>query len=47
MAMLSCTAAEDFHDLHRYSVEDYTFWLDMWQYLGIIYSVGPEKVCLP
>ncbi|OCH93786.1 acetoacetate-CoA ligase [Obba rivulosa] len=35
---------KDFHDLHRYSVEDYTFWLDLWQYLGVISSVAPEKI---
>jgi acetoacetyl-CoA synthetase len=34
----------NFHDLHKYSVEEYQFWLDLWQYLGIIYSVAPQKV---
>ncbi len=35
---------EDIHDLHRYSVEDYNFWLDLWAFLGVIYSVPPQKV---
>ncbi|KDQ57431.1 hypothetical protein JAAARDRAFT_35147 [Jaapia argillacea MUCL 33604] len=35
---------KDFHDLHKYSVEDYTFWKDLWEYLGIIYSVPPQKI---
>lgn len=35
---------EDYHDLHKYSVEDYTFWLDLWEYLGIISSTPPDKV---
>ncbi|THH30313.1 hypothetical protein EUX98_g3891 [Antrodiella citrinella] len=35
---------KDYHDLHRYSVEDYGFWEDLWAYIGIIYSVPPEKV---
>ncbi|KAH9948960.1 hypothetical protein B0H21DRAFT_196575 [Amylocystis lapponica] len=34
----------DFYDLHRYSTEDYTFWLDVWQYVGIVYSVPPTKI---
>ncbi|KAF8160731.1 acetoacetyl-CoA synthetase [Crassisporium funariophilum] len=32
-----------YHDLHKYSVEDYTFWLDLWEYLGIISSIPPQK----
>ncbi|KII92555.1 hypothetical protein PLICRDRAFT_37325 [Plicaturopsis crispa FD-325 SS-3] len=35
---------KNYHDLHRYSVEDYTFWLDLWQFTGVIYSVPPETV---
>ncbi|KAI0755922.1 hypothetical protein BC629DRAFT_1584604 [Irpex lacteus] len=38
---------KDYHDLHRYSVTDYTFWKDLWEYLGIIYSVPPEKILIP
>lgn len=36
-----CTV-EDYHDLHVYSVSSYTFWLDLWQFLGIISSVPPD-----
>ncbi|KAJ7497742.1 acetoacetyl-CoA synthetase [Mycena latifolia] len=32
---------EDYHALHKYSVESYTFWLDLWEFLGIISSVPP------
>ncbi|KAH8093865.1 acetoacetate-CoA ligase [Cristinia sonorae] len=35
---------KDFHDLHRYSVEDYGFWEDLWDYCGVVYSVPHEKV---
>lgn len=35
---------EDYHELHKYSVTDYTFWQDLWQYLNIVYSVPPDKV---
>ncbi|KAJ3486434.1 hypothetical protein NLI96_g4244 [Meripilus lineatus] len=35
---------KDVHELHRYSVEDYTFWEDLWNYVGIIHSVPPQKV---
>ncbi|KIM45283.1 hypothetical protein M413DRAFT_441964 [Hebeloma cylindrosporum] len=34
---------KDYHDLHKYSVEDYTFWLDLWEFLGIISSIPPQK----
>ncbi|KAF8197872.1 acetoacetyl-CoA synthetase [Pholiota molesta] len=34
---------KDYYDLHKYSVEDYTFWLDLWEYLGIISSIPPQK----
>jgi acetoacetyl-CoA synthetase len=37
-------SAEDYHALHKYSVESYTFWLDLWEFLGIISSVPPTKV---
>lgn len=36
--------AENYDDLHRYSVEDYQFWMDLWQFFGIIYSIPPDKV---
>ncbi|KAN0138379.1 acetoacetate-CoA ligase [Lactarius tabidus] len=35
---------KDYSELHEYSVTDYTFWLDLWQFLGIISSVPPTKV---
>ncbi|KAH9055528.1 acetoacetate-CoA ligase [Lactarius vividus] len=35
---------KDYSELHEYSVTDYTFWLDLWQFLGIISSVPPAKV---
>lgn len=38
------TTSEDYHDLQKYSITDYTFWQDLWEYLGIIYSVAPDKV---
>jgi hypothetical protein len=34
--------AADYHDLHRYSVENYTFWLDLWEFLGVISSIPPN-----
>ncbi|KAF7376544.1 AMP-binding domain-containing protein [Mycena sanguinolenta] len=34
----------DYHALHKYSVESYTFWLDLWEFLGIKSSVPPKKV---
>ncbi|KAJ7680753.1 hypothetical protein DFH06DRAFT_1164098 [Mycena polygramma] len=38
---------ENYHDLHRYSVESFDFWLDLWEFLGIISSVAPKKVLQP
>lgn len=35
---------EDYQELHKYSVENYGFWLDLWEFLGIVYSVPPSKV---
>ncbi|KAE9391898.1 acetoacetyl-CoA synthetase [Gymnopus androsaceus JB14] len=35
---------KDYHDLHRYSVEEYSFWEDAWTYCRIIYSVPPQEV---
>ncbi|KAF7321978.1 Acetoacetyl-CoA synthetase [Mycena kentingensis (nom. inval.)] len=31
---------KDFHDLHKYSIERYEFWADLWDFLGIISSVS-------
>ncbi|KIK09982.1 hypothetical protein K443DRAFT_127349 [Laccaria amethystina LaAM-08-1] len=33
----------NYHDLHRHSVEDDNFWLELWEFLGIISSVPPQK----
>ncbi|KAF4567314.1 hypothetical protein EYR40_006311 [Pleurotus pulmonarius] len=38
---------KDYLDLHKYSVEEYTFWLDLWYYLRIIYSQAPTKILEP
>ncbi|KAJ7451807.1 acetoacetyl-CoA synthetase [Mycena galericulata] len=38
---------ENYHDLHKYSVESYAFWLDLWEFLGIISSVAPTKIYEP
>jgi hypothetical protein len=37
-------SAEDHSKLHKYSVTDYTFWLDLWRFLGIISPLTPTKV---
>ena len=37
-------SSEDYHDLHRYSVDNYGFWLDLCEYLRIIFSVPPTPV---
>ncbi|EPT04586.1 hypothetical protein FOMPIDRAFT_1156848 [Fomitopsis schrenkii] len=34
----------DYHELHRYSVESYDFWMDVWEFTGIISSVTPTKI---
>jgi hypothetical protein len=39
-------ATEDYDDLHQYSVENWDFWKDLWEFGGIIYSVPPNKVRL-
>ncbi|KAH8101086.1 acetoacetate-CoA ligase [Cristinia sonorae] len=35
---------KNYHDLYDYSVSDYTFWKDLWDYEGIIYSEPPTEV---
>ncbi|KAJ3749562.1 acetoacetyl-CoA synthetase [Lentinula detonsa] len=35
---------KDYHEFHRYSIENYSFWEDAWQHLRIIYSVPPQSV---
>ncbi|KAG6891580.1 hypothetical protein C0992_003607 [Termitomyces sp. T32_za158] len=39
----------NYHELHKYSVEDYTFWLDLWEALGIISSIppNPHQIIVP
>ncbi|KAF5351992.1 hypothetical protein D9756_007624 [Leucocoprinus leucothites] len=34
---------QDYHALHKYSVEHKEFWLDLWEFLGIISSVSPRQ----
>ena len=43
-SLISC-ASVDYHDLHKYSVESYTFWLDLWEHLRVISSAAPDPVC--
>ncbi|KAK7462267.1 hypothetical protein VKT23_007868 [Stygiomarasmius scandens] len=38
---------KDYHDLYRYSVENDTFWLDLWEHLNIVYSVPPNAIMAP
>ncbi|KAL5479092.1 hypothetical protein ACEPAI_2380 [Sanghuangporus weigelae] len=33
---------KNYDDLHAYSVKDYTFWLDLWEFLGITSSIPPD-----
>ncbi|KAH7876567.1 acetoacetyl-CoA synthetase [Lentinula edodes] len=35
---------KDYHEFHKYSIENYSFWEDAWQHLRIIYSVPPQNV---
>ncbi|KAJ3561037.1 hypothetical protein NP233_g10442 [Leucocoprinus birnbaumii] len=39
----SVYVAEDYHALHKYSVEHERFWLDLWEFLGIISSIPPRQ----
>ncbi|CAA7261760.1 unnamed protein product [Cyclocybe aegerita] len=34
---------KDYYDLHEYSIENDMFWVDLWEFLGIISSVPPRK----
>ncbi|KAH0827977.1 acetoacetate-CoA ligase [Lanmaoa asiatica] len=40
---------KDYNDLHAYSVSAYTFWLDLWDFMGIIASVPPrpDQIIVP
>ena len=33
---------EDYEDLHKYSINEWGFWLDLWEFLGIVSSVPPD-----
>ncbi|KAG7098350.1 hypothetical protein E1B28_000309 [Marasmius oreades] len=35
---------KDYQDLHKYSVEDYNFWLDLWKFLRVIASKPPKAI---
>ncbi|EJD05262.1 acetoacetyl-CoA synthetase [Fomitiporia mediterranea MF3/22] len=35
---------KDYEDFHAYSVQDYTFWLDLWEFLGITSSIPPDPL---
>ena len=45
MKFITCDL-ENYQDLHNYSVEDYTFWLDLWEHLAIVSSVPPNLVSI-
>lgn len=36
--------SEDYNELHAYSVSDYSFWIDLWEFLGISCSVPPNPL---
>ncbi|KAI9573133.1 acetoacetate-CoA ligase [Boletus coccyginus] len=40
---------KDYNDLHAYSVSTYTFWLDLWDFMGIIASIPPrpDQIIVP
>ncbi|KAK7043175.1 hypothetical protein VNI00_008529 [Paramarasmius palmivorus] len=38
------TNLKDYRDLHKYSTEDYNFWLDLWKFFRIISSEPPRSV---
>ncbi|KAF8444759.1 acetoacetate-CoA ligase [Boletus edulis BED1] len=40
---------KDYNGLHAYSVSTYTFWLDLWDFMGIIASVPPrpDQIIVP
>uniref|UniRef100_A0A0W0G8L3 Acetoacetyl-synthetase n=1 Tax=Moniliophthora roreri TaxID=221103 RepID=A0A0W0G8L3_MONRR len=38
---------KDYRDLHHYSVNNDTFWMDLWEHVGITYSRPPDKVSTP
>ncbi|TFY75053.1 hypothetical protein EWM64_g8960 [Hericium alpestre] len=34
----------NYHDLHEYSVSDWEFWRDLWEFMGILYSVPASQI---
>ncbi|TDL24283.1 acetoacetyl-CoA synthetase [Rickenella mellea] len=34
---------KDYHDLYQYSIDNYGFWIDLAQFLGITFSVSPSR----
>ncbi|KAL0956816.1 hypothetical protein HGRIS_002928 [Hohenbuehelia grisea] len=38
---------QSYHDLHKYSVEEYTFWQDLWDFLRIKYTKPANKILEP
>ncbi|KAF8520415.1 acetoacetate-CoA ligase [Hysterangium stoloniferum] len=36
----------DYHALHKYSTEHWQFWKDLWDFLGVVYSVPPTKTII-
>jgi len=34
----------DYYDLHEYSITDWTFWKDVWDFGGTIYSAPPTEI---
>ncbi|KZS98600.1 acetoacetyl-CoA synthetase [Sistotremastrum niveocremeum HHB9708] len=37
---------KNYYELYEYSVSDWTFWKDLWEFLGIISSVPPTQVII-
>ncbi|KAJ7123300.1 acetoacetyl-CoA synthetase [Mycena crocata] len=37
----------NYHALQKYSVETYTFWLDLWEFIGVVSSIPPTKILEP
>ncbi|KAI0730268.1 hypothetical protein C8Q72DRAFT_793910 [Fomitopsis betulina] len=35
---------QDYQELHKYSVDSHDFWLDVWEFIGIISSIPPTKI---
>lgn len=35
---------ENYDDLHEYSISDWTYWKDLWDFAGTIHSAPPTEV---